>query len=152
MRHSLMVAALMLSSASSAFATSHYEITYYDTIRPNGQPRSQAVYDAALNDCSRRTGAAYNDDDPPAFRACMATHGYRFMSVKDVPDAPSRQLGGSAANLQPGDTFIDPENGMSCHNAGIAEICVPPQGTVHYTNKHGLNCTRTGAVAVCTSF
>jgi hypothetical protein len=151
MRRTLMMAALVLSSASSAFATSHYETTYYDTIRPNGQPRSQAVYDAALNDCYSQTGAPRNSNDPPAFRACMASHGYRWMSVKDVPDAPTR-LGGSAANLQPGDTFIDPENGMSCHNEGIAEICVPPQGTVHYTNKHGLNCTRTGLAAICTSF
>jgi hypothetical protein len=55
-------------------------------------------------------------------------------------------------NLQPGDTFIDPDTGMSCHNTGFASICQSPQGTVHYTNKHGLNCTRTGFASICTNF
>lgn len=148
MRRTLIMAALVLSSASSAFATSHYETTYYDTIRPNGQPRSDAVYNAALDDCYSQTGAARNENDPPAFRACMASHGYRWKSVRLVQDAPNS----NASNLQPGDTFIDPDTGMSCHNTGFASICQSPQGTVHYTNKHGLNCTRTGFASICTSF
>jgi hypothetical protein len=41
---------------------------------------------------------------------------------------------------------------MLCHDAGFGAICVPPQGTVHYTNQHGLNCTRTGIMSVRGSF
>jgi hypothetical protein len=40
---------------------------------------------------------------------------------------------------------------MLCQHTGIAEVCGPPQGTVHYTNQHGLNCTRTGIMSVCGS-
>jgi hypothetical protein len=63
----------------------------------------------------------------------------------------SAAFAASHANLQPGDTFIDPDTGMSCHNTGFASICQSPQGTVHYTNKHGLNCTRTGFASICTN-
>jgi hypothetical protein len=35
---------------------------------------------------------------------------------------------------------------------GLGAICTPPQGTVHYTNQHGLNCTRTGLMSVCSNF
>jgi hypothetical protein len=34
-------------------------------------------------------------------------------------------------------------------DVGFGAVCVPPQGTVHYTNQHGLNCTRTGIMSVC---
>jgi hypothetical protein len=142
MRRTLMIAALVLGSASAAFASSHYETTYYDTIRPNGHPRSDAIYNAALDDCYSQTGAARDGNDPPAFRACMTTHGYRWLSAKLVQDPASRQTD---------DSFIDPDTGMSCHNTGFASICEPPQGTVHYTNKHGLNCTRTGLVSICSN-
>jgi len=50
------------------------------------------------------------------------------------------------------DGFIDPDTGMSCRNIGGASICDPLQGTVHYRNRHGLDCTRTGIVSVCTNF
>lgn len=149
MQRALMVAVMLLGSVSAAAATSHYETTYYDTIRPNGQPRSDAIYNAALDDCYSRTGAARNENDPPAFRACMATHGYRWKSVRLVQDAPNAS---NKSNLQPGDSFIDPDTGMSCHNVGIAAVCVPPRGTVRYINEEGLNCTRTGLAEICSNF
>ena len=149
MQRALLIAAMVLGSVSAAAATSHYQTTYYDTIRPNGQSRREAVYNAALDDCYSRTGAARNSNDPPAFRACMATHGYRWKSVRLVQDPPNVP---NASNLQPGDTFIDSDTGMSCHNAGIAAICVPPQGTVRYINEEGLNCTRTGLAEICSNF
>jgi len=43
------------------------------------------------------------------------------------------------------------DTGMSCRNIGGASICEPPQGTVHYQNRHGLNCTRTGIVSFCSN-
>jgi len=143
MQRALITAALVLASVSTASASSHYETTYYDTIRPNGQPRSQAVYDAALDDCYSQTGLAREASDTPAFKACMTTHGYRWRSTKLVQDRPTRQRD---------DTYISTDTGNICHNAGIAAICFPPQGTVRYTNDEGLNCTRTGLVSVCSNF
>jgi hypothetical protein len=66
-------------------------------------------------------------------------------STKLVQNPPSKQTTSDGS-------FIDPDNGMLCQNSGFAEVCGPPPGTVHYTNKHGLNCTRTGIMSVCTSF
>jgi hypothetical protein len=137
-----MVAALVLASVSTASATSHYEMNYRDTIRPNGQPRSQAVYDAALDACYSQTGLSRDDADTPAFKACMTTQGYRWLSTKLVQDPPAGRQDG---------TFIDPDTGLSCRNTGFASVCVPPQGTVRYINDEGLNCTRTGLVAICSN-
>jgi hypothetical protein len=41
-----------------------------------------------------------------------------------------------------------------CRHTGIASVCESPPDnmTIHYTSPSGLNCTRTGGVAVCTSF
>lgn len=139
MKLAIIVAALVLSSLAPAFAASHYEMTYRDTIRPNGQPRSDAVYNSALDFCYAQTGLSRNEEDTPAFKSCMNDRGYRWLSTTLVPDPPSEQ----------DNRFIDPDTGLSCYNAGFASICEPPQGTVHYTNKHGLNCTRTGAVSFC---
>jgi hypothetical protein len=145
MRHALVIASLLLCASVQAQAgTSHYEMSYRDLIRPNGHPRSDAIYDSALDACYGQTGLSRDAADTPAFKACMKERGYRWLSTKLVRDkasAPSPQ----------DDTFIDPDTGMSCRNIGGASICVPPQGTVHYQNRHGLNCTRTGIVAFCSN-
>jgi hypothetical protein len=140
----ILVTSLLISAGAQAQATTHYEMTYHDMIRPNGQPRSDATYNAALDVCYRQTGEAREDKDGPAFKACMKQQGYRYVSTRLVRD--------KASPPAKDDTYIDPDNGMSCHDVGGIAICVPPQGTVHYTNRHGLNCTRTGIAAFCSSF
>jgi hypothetical protein len=86
----LAVAILATAMVSSASASSHGETTYYDTIRPHGHPRSDAVYNAAVNACYSSSGesrmAVY---DTPAYKQCMLSHGYRFEFTKVVQDAPS---------------------------------------------------------------
>jgi hypothetical protein len=86
----LAVAILATAMVSSASASSHGETTYYDTIRPHGHPRSDAVYNAAVNACYSSSGesrmAVY---DTPAFKQCMLSRGYRFEFTKVVQDAPS---------------------------------------------------------------
>jgi hypothetical protein len=72
----------------------------------------------------------------------MQDRGYRWLSTKLVQDPHSRQKD---------DIFIDPDTGMSCRNTGGASICDPPQGTVKCQNRHGLNCTRTGIVSICSN-
>jgi hypothetical protein len=153
-KHAVVAAALIVTSLSPALASSHYEMTYHDTIRPNGHPRSDKIYNAALDYCYRQTGLSRNDADTAAFKACMKTRGYRWLSTKLVQDAQSvaPRKTSPRNTAQDDGGFIDPDTGMVCHNTGFASICDPPQGTVHYTNPHGLNCTRTGIVAVCTSF
>ena len=83
----LILSALLIGLASSASASTHGESTYRDLIRPHGQPRSDAIYDAAVSGCyaqahESRT-AIY---DTPAYKACMLQRGYRFLSTKVVQD------------------------------------------------------------------
>jgi hypothetical protein len=64
--------------------------TYYDTIRPHGHSRGDAVYNANVNACYSSSGesrtAVY---DTPAFKQCMLSRGYRFEYTKVVQDPPS---------------------------------------------------------------
>jgi hypothetical protein len=86
----LAVAILATGMVSSASASVHGESTYYDIIRPNGHPRSEAIYDAAVNACYSSSGesrmAVY---DTPAFKQCMLSRGYRFKFTKVIQDPPS---------------------------------------------------------------
>ena len=149
MKKILAAAALVAAFSSSAMASSHYETTYHDNIRPNGRPRSDAVYNAALNDCYAKTGLARNARDTQAFKDCMTTHDYRWVVTKEVQDPPAKRV----TSAIPKDRFIDPDNGLICQSTGIASICdsPPPNMTIHYTNKHGLTCTRTGAMSICSN-
>jgi hypothetical protein len=143
MRRAIIISGLLLCSLSHAYATTHYEMNYRDTIRPHGHKRSDAVYNSALDFCYSQTGLSRDDADTQAFKDCMKGRGFRWLSTRVVRDPPSRQKD---------DTFIDPDTGMSCRNIGGASICDPPQGTVKYQNRHGLNCTRTGIVSFCSNF
>jgi hypothetical protein len=67
----------------------------------------------------------------------MKRRGYQWISTKLVQNPSSKRYD---------DSFIDPNTGFSCRNIGGTSICEPPQGTVKYTNKHGLICMRTGAM------
>jgi hypothetical protein len=150
MKKIIMTAALVLASLSPALASSHYAMTYHDNIRPHGRPRSDAVYNAALDACYAQTGLPRNAPDTQAFKDCMTTHGYSWTSTKLVQDPPSRQV----ASGIPKGHFIDPDTGLLCYNSGGASICeTPPDNmTIRYTSKRGLNCTRTGIVGICSSF
>jgi hypothetical protein len=143
MKRPSIIAGLLLCHLSQALATTHYAMSYHDTIRPHGHPRSEAVYDSALDFCYGKTGLSRDAADTPAFKECMKGRGYRWLSTREVQDAHGRQKD---------ETFIDPDTGMSCRNIGGASICEPPQGTVRYQNRHGLDCTRTGIVSVCSNF
>jgi hypothetical protein len=49
----------------------HSEYTYHDLVRPNGKPRSDAVFQADINFCYAQTGAS-RDRDTPAFKLMYA--------------------------------------------------------------------------------
>jgi hypothetical protein len=85
----LAVAIFAIGMASSASASVHGVSTYYDTIRPHGHPRSDAIYNAAVNACydaARESRTALHDT--PAFKTCMLSRGYRFENTQVVQDAP----------------------------------------------------------------
>jgi hypothetical protein len=147
----IIAVAVVLGSLSPALASSHYEFTWHDNIRPNGKPRSDAVFNGILNSCYQQTGLAREANVTQAFKGCMGNGGYTFVSTKDVPDPPSKSA--PPAKLAK-NQFIDPDTGLLCTNGGWADFCeTPPDNmTIHYTDKHGLNCTRTGGVAICSTF
>lgn len=134
-----------------ALATAQANTTTYvfkDALRPHGHTRSQT---AKLAD-GRACGTSANRDLPkniPAFEKCMRARGWRLDHIATTR-SPALQ-GRDTSPLQPGDTFIDPETGLSCHNEGGASICQSPRATVHYTDEWGLNCTRNNFVAICSN-
>ena len=149
MKEILATAAILIASLSPALASSHYEMMYHDNIRPHGHPRSDAVYNAALDDCYSQTGLARTAQDNQAFRDCMAKHDYRWVYTKLVQDPPSKRAASMLAKGQ----YIDHDHGLICHSEGIASVCESPPAdmTIHYTSPSGLNCTRTGAMSVCSN-
>jgi hypothetical protein len=92
----LAVAILATGMVASASASTHGESTYYDTIRPHGHPRSDAVYNANVNACYSSSGESRMAvHDTPAFKQCMLSRGYRFEYtdvVQDPPSATSRSV------------------------------------------------------------
>jgi hypothetical protein len=136
MKKIIIAAVLVLgSSLSPALAWQRYDLTFHDTLRPGGHQRSLATAKAAPTQ---------------AFKDCMNTQGFRWLSTKLVHSAPTRQ----ATSAIPKGHFIDQDTGLLCHNTGGASICESPPAnmTIRYTSESGLNCTRTGIASVCSSF
>ena len=148
MKKLIVAAAFALVSVSPALA-SHYNITFHDTLRPAGHHRSLAVAKAISASCFTQTGTSPEAAPTQAYKDCMNAQGFRWLSSKLLKDPPAKQ----AASGNPAGHFIDSDTGMLCRDSGGAAICVPPPDnmTVRYTSKHGLNCTRTGAAAVCSN-
>lgn len=86
----VVVAFALLLAGTFAAQAYHSDDTYYDLVRPNGQPRSDAVFNADLNFCYRQTGdSRYRLGDSPAFRQCMLSRKWRWQSSRIVR-SPSR--------------------------------------------------------------
>jgi len=79
MQRTFLVAMLLLGTAASAQARSLDR--YYDLIRPHGHPRPEAVFQSALKACYAQTGASRYRADTAAFKRCMLSRNYRWMSV-----------------------------------------------------------------------
>jgi hypothetical protein len=75
---------IALLGASVPARADHWETTYHDLIRPRGRPRSDAIYQGALNYCYEQTGADRNGRDTPEFKMCMRGRGYRWQSAQLV--------------------------------------------------------------------
>jgi len=131
MKRLLIAAALVLASIAAHADTSTY------VWLGNGQ-WTDAKLQAAAHVCDQRYGVVENGAITSAnYKSCMRKQGWRYQST--------------ARTTAPTNIYTDPDTGMSCRDFGGGSLCVPPQGTVHYQNKHGLNCTRTGIVSVCSN-
>lgn len=82
MQRTFLAAMLLLGAVANADARPLDR--YYDTIRQNGHPRADAVFQSALNACYAQTGASRNRADTPAFKRCMRGRGYRWLSASIV--------------------------------------------------------------------
>jgi hypothetical protein len=145
-----LVVLLLGSAAGAATFTAHYD--YVGKV-PLGDDAQDTQLDRDTQACDSAIGVQ-RAMPSKSYRSCMRQHGwtYRFLT-RDKPQATSSRdpYFSSNAKLQPGH-FIDHDNGMDCQNIGGAEVCDPPNGTVHYYDpEQGLSCTRTGIVSVCSN-
>jgi hypothetical protein len=62
-----------------AMAQSAPQAMYKDLIRPNGQKRSDAVYQADVTACYQQTGSSPYLPDNAAMKKCMLGRGYQFV-------------------------------------------------------------------------
>jgi len=102
---------------ANATTLPHRDITFHDTTLPNGHHRSLAVANATANSCYASTGTSREHNPTQAFKDCMNAQGFRWMSTKDVGDAPTTHVANSRRY------FLSPYTGAVCHNTGWATIC-----------------------------
>jgi hypothetical protein len=144
------VFALMTGSAACAASYTYTEnYAYVGKTRLDAATRN-AKLQSDLAACDSAVGV--QDAGPSAaYRNCMIGNGWRYTSLSRsrVADDPNFSAN---VKLAPGH-FIDHDNGMDCQHAAGAEVCDPPNGTVHYFDPdQNLPCTRTGASSVCSNF
>jgi len=138
------VQAIWLVLAMSFAATPSVAENSKYVFRPVRASRlSDEAVDAGVQAATRACDPAQNlSYGSKKFKGCMRKYGYTLDHVEREPDAAATA-----------GRYIDPDSGMDCQTTplGVA-VCDPPQGTVHYVNRHGLNCQRTGLAAFCTNF
>ena|SRR5690242_9020217 len=100
MKRTVIAAVLLLGTLACAQAES--TDTYRDMIRPHGHKRSAAVFNADIAACYRQTGANRFHDDSPAFKQCMLSRGYRWLSVSHAPDPRTRRNEADTSYYDPG--------------------------------------------------
>jgi hypothetical protein len=94
MKRIMITTVLLLGTAVAAQAVP--QTMYKDLIRPNGQKRSDAAYQADVNACYRQTGGSPYVPDGAAIKKCMLSRGYRFMWQRGFASG-SRQVAPSGA-------------------------------------------------------
>ena len=79
MKRALIAGAIVLATVLNAHAD-QMVYRWYDTIRPHGHKRPDAVSYANLARCNAQFGEQ-TDGLSPAFKACMESQGYRLVSA-----------------------------------------------------------------------
>jgi hypothetical protein len=149
------VCALLVVSSAANAATYGYN-AHFDYIRKPALTDAQgdARIQADTVTCDNAVGAQFGMPSA-SYRSCMLQHGWKFTSLTRTrvrtTRAPADPYFSSTAKVAPGH-FIDHDNGMDCQNTDGAEVCDPPEGTVHYFDPdQNLPCTRTGAMSICSN-
>jgi hypothetical protein len=83
MKRIVIATALIFSTMMSAHAD-QMVYRWYDTIRPHGHKRPDAVGWASVATCNAEFGDA-DEGLPPGYKECMRRQGYRLLSAEDRP-------------------------------------------------------------------
>jgi hypothetical protein len=86
----IVIACSLLLVATFAALADHSNDTYYDLVRPNGQPRSDVLFQADLDFCYGQTGTSRYDQDSPAFKRSMLGRKWQWQSVR-ITRSPSQR-------------------------------------------------------------
>jgi hypothetical protein len=78
MKRSLIVFALLLGATANAHAD-QMVFHFYDTIRPHGHKRDDAIGQANIDSCIAKVGVQY-EHASAAYKECMRGLGYIWMS------------------------------------------------------------------------
>jgi hypothetical protein len=125
MKRISMISLLIGISVTHAQAD-QFVYTYYDTIRPHGHKRPDAVGEANIRLCDERAGI--HQDATPAYKKCMRELGYRYVSrrlvrtpelLQDSPDDSSSD------SSPPTDTFPEPSRGDTTGLPPDATVTIP---------------------------
>jgi hypothetical protein len=114
MKRLLIAGTLILGTVLSAHADQQWVVRWYDTIRPHGHKRADAIGEAAVQHCNETVGE-FSASTARAFKACMARQGYRFMS------AHIRYVRGSGGTVTYNRDSPNPNVGW--HNEGGFRVC-----------------------------
>jgi hypothetical protein len=107
----VIIASILLVGATQRATADNLVDNYYDLVRPNGQARSDAIFQADLNYCYGQTGTNPNAHDTPSMKQCMLGRQWQWTDLSPStwqgppPDSPNPNVGWHW------------ENGMRvCHN------------------------------------
>ena len=99
----IIIAGILLIGAMHCAAADDLVDNYYDLVRPNGQARSESIFEADLNYCYGQTGADRNAHDTPAMKQCMLGRSWRWTGLvpssspggwrPPPPDSPDPNIG-----------------------------------------------------------
>lgn len=113
MKRIMIATALIFSTVVSAHADQMI-YHWYDTIRPHGHKRPDAVGLASVAKCNAEYGNA-DDGLPPGFKECMQRQGYRLISAVDHRSPRTTAI--YDRNSRDPNVGWHTENGMRvCHN------------------------------------
>jgi hypothetical protein len=112
-KSSIAISVALTCGLGGAYAGSND--TYYDLVRPNGQPRDDATFEADLGFCYKQTGASRYRQDTPAFKQCMLARKWRWETVR-ITRSPSS--GGSPNFDSPSPDSPPAPSYQDCLNAG----------------------------------
>jgi hypothetical protein len=132
LRRSLVMTATLAAFSLTGVFTAAADTSHWSDITKHKRSDDVLALDALY--CDQRVGEQPNGSPTtPAYKKCMLSRGWRF-------NYEATNNTGSYIN----------DHGLLCHGTGAFAICgsEPSLGTLHY-ERHGLSCTRTGLLEVC---